>query len=79
MTETDVADLARRIAFHMDGDALWELGDVAAFLKCSKRRARDLSALPSFPPSYRIPNAAAHPRWKAKDIKQWAEKYREEA
>jgi hypothetical protein len=62
---------------------LWSSAEVAQFLKCSQSQVLERYApLPDFPKTIRLPSVTAkkgHPRWKAKDIIEWAGKYAESA
>lgn len=59
-------------------ERLWSLKTISNALECSINTARNLTRRPDFPPSYRFPSKkdAAQPRWKAMDVINWAEKYR---
>lgn len=85
--ESDLIDkLARAIAANMPAAipidvALWSSEDCAAYLRISKSSfSQRIACLPGFPQAIRLPRAdgrATHPRWKALEVIEWAEKYQE--
>lgn len=57
---------------------LWDARHAAAYLKVKPRQITERYALrPGFPPAIRLPtkNGRGHPRWRAIDIIEWAEKH----
>lgn len=78
--DADIIDkLAEKIAGYMSPrvpvkDMMWSVNDIANFLNYSPRTVRDFVKKGDFPPPYRI--KVGHPRWKASDVKQWAEQFR---
>lgn len=59
---------------------LWDVAMVAAFLKRDPAVVRErITVLPDFPKAIRLParQGRAHPLYKAAEVIQWAETYRE--
>ena len=59
---------------------LWDVSTIALFLKRSDSAVRErICPLPDFPKAIRLPSQGGrgHPLWKAKEVIEWAEKYRE--
>lgn len=59
---------------------LWDVSTIAAFLKRSDSNVRErICPLPDFPKAIRLPSQGGrgHPLWKAIEVIQWAERYRE--
>lgn len=59
---------------------LWDVAMVAAFLKRDPAVVRErITVLPDFPKAIRLPSrqGRAHPLYKAAEVIQWAETYRE--
>ena len=85
-TTMDYAALAAEIVKRMpppitrDID-LWGSAEVAAYLKASNRQVCErLVPLPGFPKKIVLPSIGTgrmHPRWKASEIIEWAEKHQE--
>lgn len=71
---------AQRVPFDM---RLWGFEDIAAYLNCSVSQVRQRFApLPSFPKAIQLPTATggkAHPRYKADEVIEWVERYRDAA
>ena len=85
MSDTDLIErLAAAVAEHVKPEipveiALWDLPTVAAYFKRSSQMVRTtLACLPSFPKAIRLPSAGkAQPLYKASEIIDWAQKYRD--
>ena len=87
MTDTDMIDkLARAVAAHMPPAipieiALWSSADCAAYLRISDTNfGQRVACLPGFPQAIRLPRATGHtghPRWNAREVVEWAERYQE--
>lgn len=85
--DTDLIDkLARAIAANLPAHipidvALWSAADCAAYLRISESSFyQRVAPLPGFPQAIRIPRAdghKGHPRWKAREVIEWAEQYQE--
>lgn len=82
----DILTLARAIAAHMPPTipvdvALWSTADCAAYLRISESSFQQrVACLPGFPQAIRLPRATGHtghPRWKAREVIEWAEGYQE--
>ena len=59
---------------------LWDSETIAAYLKCSASHVMQRYApLPNFPQTIRLPTGGSRgtPRWKASEVIEWAEKYKE--
>jgi len=61
---------------------LWSSKEIAAYLKQKPRTVAEVTCrIPGFPQTIYLPSATgkgrAHPRWKAREVIQWAEKYQE--
>lgn len=59
---------------------LWDVSMVASYLKRDPAVVRErITALPDFPKAIRLParQGRAHPLYKAKEVIEWAETYRE--
>lgn len=59
---------------------LWDVAMVASFLKRDAAVVRErITCLPDFPKAIRLPakQGRAHPLYKASEVIQWAETYRE--
>lgn len=58
---------------------LWDSATIGQFLKVSAKQVTDRYApLPDFPKAIRLPapgSGKGHPRWKAVEIIEWAERY----
>jgi hypothetical protein len=57
---------------------LWRAREVAAYLKVTPRHVLERYAImPGFPAPIRLPSPSGigHPRWKAKEIIAWTERY----
>lgn len=81
LIEQLAAELAARIrpAIPLSVD-LWDAETIATYLKVSKKQVLERYApLPDFPRAIRLPAATGkgHPRWKASDVIDWAEKYQD--
>lgn len=63
--------------------ALWDIATVAAYLQRDPDSVRErIACLPDFPKPIRLPSATkrgGHPLYKAAEVIQWAESYREGA
>ena len=83
MTEVDIQVLAREIAARMAPDALLDIDDVAALLKCSARYvAEQYVPLDGFPKSIRLVGPSGRkgqPRWQRSDIIEWVQSHRHDA
>lgn len=81
LIERLAAELAARmpVQFPVDID-VWSAKEVADYLKTSARQVVERYApLTSFPDPIRLPNGrggVGHPRWHARDIIEWVEKYK---
>lgn len=68
--------VSARIPVEID---LWSAAEIAAYLKMSERQVTERYApLPDFPKAYRLPTASGgngHPRWRAREVIAWAERY----
>lgn len=62
---------------------IWSAKEVAGFLKVSPQQVlARYACLPEFPETIRLPSEGqgrGHPRWRAKEIVQWAFSYSENA
>lgn len=80
MTDADLQALAREIAARMAPDALLDLEDVAALLKCTSRYVSEHYAkVPGFPPALQLPSSkgrVSRPRWQRSDIIAWVESHK---
>lgn len=59
---------------------LWDIAIIAEFLKRDPQVVRErMACMPSFPKAIRLPtkNGRAHPLYKAKEIIEWTEKFRD--
>lgn len=87
MTEADtIAALARAIAANLPPQipidvALWNAADCAAYLRTSESSFYSrVACLPGFPQPIRLPRPdgrKGHPRWKAREVIEWAERHQE--
>ena len=61
--------------------AFWSKAEIGSCLGFGKTSVDSLVTRPDFPPVYSFPTKGngSHPRWRAKDVLAWAEKYRAEA
>lgn len=89
ITEESIIDrlasaVAARIspAISLDVD-LWDSEHIGAYLKRDARQVTERYApLPDFPKAYRLPTPGGgrgQPLWRACEIIEWAEKYREKS
>ena len=60
---------------------LWGPDEIAAYLKMARRTVSEkITKLPGFPQSIYLPSGGpgrGHPRWKAKEVIEWVQKYQE--
>lgn len=59
---------------------LWDKSHIGQYLIASSTVIDSYISLPGFPQAIRLPNmrgGRSHPRWKAKEVIAWAEKYQE--
>lgn len=87
MTDPELIEkLARAVAAHIPAQipvdiALWDSADCAAFMRISKTHFMQYVApQPGFPHAIRIPKSdgkTGQPRWKAKEVIEWADGYQE--
>lgn len=79
MTETDVDELAeriaRRVAVIADPDALWSLSTIALHCEYKLRTVREFAARPDFPRAVRVDDG--HPRYRRADVIAWFAKHQE--
>jgi len=75
------AEIAKRITPSIPIDvALWDAETIGEYLHVSAAYVKGSYApLPDFPKAHRLPsaNGKGHPRWKATQIIEWANKYQE--
>lgn len=85
MTDADIieriaAAVAARVKVPL-GVQLWCSEEIAAYLSVSKRQAAEkIVMLPGFPQPIRLPvlkGGRGHPRWKAAEVIEWAERHQE--
>ena len=83
-------ELIRQLAEHISARiapavpiaaAFWDKKAVCACLCMSESTLNKIVDTPDFPPKYRFPASSGrdrrgYPRWKAKDIMEWAERFR---
>lgn len=59
---------------------IWSAREVAGFLKVSSQQVlKKYACLPGFPKTIRLPSTGvgnSHPRWRAKEVVNWALSYR---
>lgn len=87
MTEHDLIDrLAHAIASHLPAMmpveiTLWDSADCALFMRVSLNHFRQyIAPQPGFPHAIRIPKSdgkTGQPRWKAREVIEWADQYQE--
>ena len=60
-------------------DQLWDNGDVARYFKRHPRTVREsITSQPSFPKAVRLPSdGRSHPLYNAREVIEWARKYKE--
>lgn len=71
--------IGNRISLPVPVDvAFWSKKEIGACLQCSTTTVDMLIKNPDFPVSYRFPSQGkgSQPRWRARDVLAWAEKYR---
>lgn len=70
-----IADALERPAIPLDKQ-LWDVCDIAAYLKISERTVMRYSGLPGFPKYARMPSAKGLGtlRWQAREVMQWVER-----
>lgn len=80
------AEILRAIAIKSHPDALWDTADVAAYLCCSPHQLLNrFRPMTGFPKAIRLPSLNAgetsrgNPRWKAREIIEWASQHQEHA
>lgn len=81
-----IDQLAEAIALHMPTPIplsvdLWSSKEIAAYLKKSEREVIErVVVVPGFPQAIRLPTlrgSKSHPRWKAIEVIEWAERHQE--
>ncbi|WP_426343080.1 hypothetical protein ACN9MU_16530 [Pseudoduganella sp. R-32] len=85
--EADLIDkLALAISTHLKPQPiplsvdLWDIATIAAFLKRDPQVVRErMACTPSFPKAIRLPtkNGRAQPLYKAKEVMEWTERFRD--
>lgn len=83
---TDIAELAnalKRLSPHIPAyQDFWSVREIAFLLKRSENVVRDhIVHLPDFPAPYRLPSRSnkgrSHPLWRAAEVLEWVERFRE--
>lgn len=85
MNDNDLIErIATAVAQHIKPEipvsiALWDLTTVATYLNRSTQMVRTtVACLPSFPKAIRLPSASkAQPLYKAIEVMDWAERFRD--
>lgn len=81
-----IVAIARAVAANMPPQipidvALWSVADCAAYLRISESSFyQRVACMPGFPQAIRIPRldgSRGHPRWKAREVIEWAEGHQE--
>jgi len=81
-----IQQLAAAISLHLSPEIplsvdLWDAKHAASYFKCSASNFLERYApLPGFPRPVRLPSQTErgkHPRWKARDVINWAESHQE--
>lgn len=80
LAESIARHTARRIPLAVD---YWSAAEIAEAFNVAESQVREVFAVdPQFPKSFRLPvrgGGRGHPRWKATEVQQWAERYRDES
>jgi hypothetical protein len=86
-----IEELAKQIAEHVRPavpieHALWDVADIANYLRRSPATVRErIVCLPGFPKPFRTPTlregeqTRGHPTWKAMEVIEWNQQYRDNA
>ena len=80
LAEAIARHTARRIHLAVD---YWSAAEIAVAFKVSAAHVREVFAVdPKFPQAIGLPGRGGgrgHPRWKATEVQQWAERYRDDS
>lgn len=81
MDNAIIKQLAAEISVHIAPEipvsvAYWGVPEIAACLSYGRTKARELTARADFPLPYR-PGGTGQKRWRAKDVLEWVETFRD--